>query len=172
MSKCLLWLVLVGLVLPAQEQRIALLIGNGAYRSLLWPKLDYPVPEVKKVAAALKKCGFVIYRVLTDMPGQQIKDLLAGQFKQEVVAKAANVDSILDGLRSWNERTYSFVFFQVTPGCSCLCHNSTAICSINAPNRPGCCCKPDWSFCQDRANNNCRCFAGRSTKQNGRRHWR
>jgi len=45
----------------AEEKRIALVIGNGAYRT---SPLANPVNDAKDISGALKKCGFTVITAL------------------------------------------------------------------------------------------------------------
>ena len=90
MRNWLLWLLLLGLSLPAQE-RIALVIGNGDYQ--YWNKLKSPVREVEMVARELMLHGkFSLYgdRVWTNLNAERNKQLL-GQFKTAVDNKQCKV---------------------------------------------------------------------------------
>src|SRR5262245_27793913 len=55
---CLVLLALLTGAAPAAEKRIALVVGNGAYRSL--PALKNPPNDAEDVAAALTSLGFEV----------------------------------------------------------------------------------------------------------------
>ena len=83
MRNWLLLLLLLGLTLTAQE-RMALVIGNSAYRH--WSHLKNPAQEVGQVAKQLRHCGFTLYRdrPLVDMSGAQMQELLTA-FKRHIL---------------------------------------------------------------------------------------
>ena len=89
MSKWLLWLLLIGLSLPAQE-RLALLIGNDAYDH--WDKLEKKCEEVTMVAEELRRCGFALYK---DKPWINVKNSrmkkLLEEFKMAVQSNNSKV---------------------------------------------------------------------------------
>src|ERR1700676_5600734 len=60
----LCWAVLVAAALPGvahAERRVALVIGNGAYKSV--PALPNPLNDAEDVAAAFARLGFDVQRV-------------------------------------------------------------------------------------------------------------
>ncbi len=58
----------------AAEHRIALVIGNGAYK--IAPRLDNPVDDAKAVAAAFKRLGFQVFEGY-DLTGDQMRSALS-----------------------------------------------------------------------------------------------
>jgi hypothetical protein len=53
------WLMLVGAVATGHaEKRVALVVGNAAYRHAGVPKLDNPVNDAQSIRDALKRLGF------------------------------------------------------------------------------------------------------------------
>ncbi len=60
--------------LPVAERRIALIIGNSAYRNV--PPLPNPVRDATSVAEVLRRTGFSIVTLQTDLPKEKLVDAL------------------------------------------------------------------------------------------------
>ena len=76
LAACLLVLAIAATAEAAVSRRVALVIGNGAYKSA--PVLDNPTIDAHAMAAALKRLGFDVIEGY-DLPGTEMREKL-GEF--------------------------------------------------------------------------------------------
>ena len=87
MKKCILLLAalsITAMMLPAQN-KIALVIGNGNYKNN-FAALSNPVPEARRMAAALENIGFKEIRAY-NVENQERFDALFAMFEEEIRAR-------------------------------------------------------------------------------------
>ena len=77
-STTLLFFCLLTFSAIAQERRLALIIGNGAYNNVSVSALPNPVPDAKKMENALRECKFDIFdnRILQNANKKTMRESL------------------------------------------------------------------------------------------------